>query len=285
MRLVRIITIALAPLLLSTSGVFAAPASVWDGPGPRACMGRCSVEWAMSHLSEERQAAVAAAMEEAPMGYSIPITDGATFSMMSYYDQEPRADMRSTVAALDAPEPATGWQFDGWAFVKIAGCQNWAVLLDAPPVLDALGPATGETPLPTAYSPSTGPGQTSFIVPTSTTTVPGTSGTPVVIDTSETVTPTDETPTPTDPTTPVDTVDPETPPVVIDVVDVVDPGDEIDPVGPFPPVDPPTPPIIPIVDPDPPVTPSPVPLPSSLSFLLLSLMALAVWGRSRRGRG
>lgn len=115
--------------VLMSAPVSAATLASWHGPGDRACHGRCDVEWAMSLLPEERRKQVAAAMKSDPDGQSLPVENGDFIPLMSYFYQDAaRMDRRGTVAVLDAPEPAFGWQFDGWSFVKIVGCQNWAVV-------------------------------------------------------------------------------------------------------------------------------------------------------------
>jgi hypothetical protein len=124
-----LVTAALFPAITN-----AAPAAVWTGPGQMACRGQCSLGWALSFLDIEQREAIKEAMMASPLGHSIPIRDGTVFSMMSYFDEVAQADMRTTVAVLDADEPAVGWQFDGWSFVQITGCLNWAVVSHVPAI-------------------------------------------------------------------------------------------------------------------------------------------------------
>ena len=101
----------------------AATLALWHGPGERACNGRCPMEWALAQLTETQRAAVVEAMAAEPR--PMLVRDGDYLPLMTYYASGPRAQ-HGAVAALDAPEPATGWCVRGGCFVQIERCQNWA---------------------------------------------------------------------------------------------------------------------------------------------------------------
>lgn len=109
-----------------------APASViptWSGAGPNACRDRCPEEWAVSQLTQEEQAELAAVREAQPEPSLVMIEDGTVFTLMSYYeDGAPVAYRTWTVAALSEVETSQGWVMDGWSFVKLDACDNWAIV-------------------------------------------------------------------------------------------------------------------------------------------------------------
>lgn len=274
LKQLAIMAIALAPLISVSGVVMAAPVPVWTGPGPKACMGRCSMDWAMAQLSPARQAAVAEAMAADALGYSIPVTNGATFEMMSYFDEQPHADMRHTVAALNAVEPATGWQFDGWAFVKIAGCQNWAVLVDAPPVMAASGaPAQPTAPATPAAAAGATPSSVTPLGP-----LGFASGIDLAALTSVASSMTGS-------SDPEEEISSDAQEEMMQEIETLldfaeaddDPSGPTDPVNPALLTDPPGPSLL-TAPPDP--GPAVVPLPASLSFAMLSLLALALWRKT-----
>lgn len=121
----RIPAVALALLAMPAA---AASMGQWHGPGDRACDGRCSLEWAVSKLTPTQRAELAEAMRAAPK--AMMVHDGDLLPLMTYYHAVPVADMRGVVASLDAPEPAMGWRLNGWSFLQVTGCLNWAVRLD-----------------------------------------------------------------------------------------------------------------------------------------------------------
>jgi len=105
-----------------------ATVETWLGAGPRACNGRCSQEWAEAQLTDTERTELRDKQSRQPDPQLIIIEDGAVFSLMSYYDERPVAYRSTTVAVLDHIEYAFGWQLDGWAFVKLEACSNWAIV-------------------------------------------------------------------------------------------------------------------------------------------------------------
>lgn len=140
------------------AGALALPAvsatmGIWTGPGPRACDGRCPMEWAMEYLSEANQELLRQAIEVRPEPQYIPVLDGTYIALMTYYDKGPVADTGGTMASLAFAEPAFGWELDdNWAFVKIEGCQNWALVRIRPFHVLIEPPATVPA-IPTTFVP------------------------------------------------------------------------------------------------------------------------------------
>jgi hypothetical protein len=139
----------------------AAMITTWSGPGPHACTtGDCPQDWAEAQLSEDRLAELRLIQEVYPEPTLIMVEDGTVFTMMTYYNDGPMANHGTTVAALDLPEGAMGWQMDGWAFVKINACQNWAVIqtgenipvFSVPPVYEPPSVYATMSP-PTVFTP------------------------------------------------------------------------------------------------------------------------------------
>jgi len=155
--------IRLAPalaLLALTSAAHAAPVTVWNGPGPRACNSACTEPWALSEAARampaDVHAAMAAAIEAGPAERT-RVMPGQILAMNTYASAEgrPLAEVRPIVADLVAPEPAQGWYVRDaagtrWGFVRVDGCANWQVTVGTPPA----------TPVQTYAGPMTvwGPG-------------------------------------------------------------------------------------------------------------------------------
>lgn len=130
-------------LLVASCGepTFATSVDTWSGAGPHACRDRCSLSWAMSQLSEEERAEFEAVRSASRVVEYIPVVDGTAFSFMSYYKEGAARGYRTTtVAVLDHEEASWGWQMDGWAFVQLEACGNWAIIRNA----WAIPPATTE---------------------------------------------------------------------------------------------------------------------------------------------
>ncbi|MEO0680679.1 MAG: hypothetical protein AAF192_09720 [Pseudomonadota bacterium] len=118
--------------------------AVWTGPGPNACRGACPLDWAMGQLTDERRAQVEAALAEGPAQRML-VHPGDVFEFMTYQRRgEPFVDPRRTVAGITRPERAWGWRFDGWSFVQLEACGNWAPVVHAE---RAAVLATGEGPV------------------------------------------------------------------------------------------------------------------------------------------
>lgn len=141
-----IIFIALV-LVFGTLPARSSPMETWSGAGPNACHGRCDLEWAMTLLTDDEHAELAAVMVEQLQPADMLVPDGAVFSLATYYrDGEARGYRTHTVAVLDEPEPAVGWQMDGWSFVKLDDCSNWTIVTDQ--VVPTAGlPAVTTTPV------------------------------------------------------------------------------------------------------------------------------------------
>lgn len=142
LRLLTIIEVALFLFLIGLVLVLGSPArsaqmDTWSGAGPNACHGRCSVEWAMTLLTDEEHAQLVSVMAAQPAPADMTVPDGAVFSLATFYRGEPRGYRTHTVAVLDAPEPAIGWRMDGWSFVKLDDCSNWTIVTDQ--VIDTTG--------------------------------------------------------------------------------------------------------------------------------------------------
>lgn len=122
-----------AVLLALASPAAAATVVTWSGPGPNACNtegDHCSLEWARQQLSVKQQAEFSLARKRNPLPQYLPIYDGDVIPLMAYAKGGvPHMDRRGTLATIDAPESAWGWQMDGWTFVRIDACGNWAVVV------------------------------------------------------------------------------------------------------------------------------------------------------------
>ena len=119
----------------------AATLALWTGPGDRACLGRCPMEWALGQLAPGTRAAVVEAMAREPR--PLVIRDGDVLGLMTYYHGGPLAQ-HGAVAVLDAPEAATGWCVRVGCFVQVHACENWAFVLHtnmAAGGLSSAGPA------------------------------------------------------------------------------------------------------------------------------------------------
>lgn len=121
--------------LCLSAPVAAYQVDIWTGAGPNACRSACSLEWALTRLTAQERALVEAAMIAQPFAEPLAVPDGAVFTMMSYQKNgQPIAYRRTTIAVLDQPELAYGWVLDGFAFVRLEACGNWAILIyDQPP--------------------------------------------------------------------------------------------------------------------------------------------------------
>jgi len=131
----------LIPLLILPTPISAAQVDLWHGPTDRACDNRCEMGWALSEIRDimgDDYDRLLEAMRDEPTAYMVE--DGDVFRGMSYYDGEPLMDKGMLVAALNEPEPATGWVIDDWAFIKIHGCTNWALIHRGDPSLPVLSP-------------------------------------------------------------------------------------------------------------------------------------------------
>mgnify|MGYP005848002119 CR=1 FL=1 len=118
------------PLLnLLATAAQAATVAVWSGAGPNACLDACSFEWAVEQLTENERAELYKTMLHQENPQNISIHDGDVFAMMSYQiEGKPIATRKTTIAQLETTEPAKGWVMEGWSFVQIASCQNWAIV-------------------------------------------------------------------------------------------------------------------------------------------------------------
>ena len=116
-------------LLLWGQTAAAVSLSTWSGPGPNACRGNCSLDWAKEQLTNVELAELEAAMTAHPEPEPVIVDDGTVFSMMSYQkDGVPYAYRTYTVALLSDPETARGWHMAGWSFVQLDACDNWAII-------------------------------------------------------------------------------------------------------------------------------------------------------------
>ena len=136
----------LLALLLASPVHATSITETWSGAGPTPCLDRCSIEWAETYLTDDERAQLEAVRARQPVPKFIPVDDGTTFLLMTYYKEKPLAYRTTTLAVLDAPEGSWGWQMDGWAFVKLTACGNWSVI-------------RGRVPQATTYEPT--PGQPS----------------------------------------------------------------------------------------------------------------------------
>ncbi|MEM1314289.1 MAG: hypothetical protein AAGI51_07035 [Pseudomonadota bacterium] len=132
---------ALFAAMLMAGAAEAATVAVWRGAGPNACHGACPLEWAVDQLPEEQRRQVLEAME-AGGARPILVHRGDVFEFMTYQiDGSPRVDRRRTVAGMDSPARAWGWRFDGWSFVMLEECANWAPVVHAERVAPPRTPA------------------------------------------------------------------------------------------------------------------------------------------------
>lgn len=121
--------LALVALVASCQPVPAAVIPTWSGAGPNACQERCPEDWAVAQLTQEEQVELAAVRATSPEPVPVMIEDGTVFTLMSYFeDGAPVAYRTWTVAALSEVETSRGWVMDGWSFVKLHACDNWAVV-------------------------------------------------------------------------------------------------------------------------------------------------------------
>jgi hypothetical protein len=118
--------------VVTASAVEAAPLDTWSGAGPNACDGRCSLEWAMTKLTDDERAQLEAVMASQAEPEKVMVMDGAMFSLATYFKGgTPRAYRTSTVAVLpDGYTPAQGWSMGEWSFVKLDACDNWTIVTD-----------------------------------------------------------------------------------------------------------------------------------------------------------
>lgn len=143
-------SLLLALALGTCAPAHAATIDTWSGAGPNACHGTCDLEWFRGTLTPEEQAALQEAIDAQPEPGPIMVQDGDVFSVMSYQeDGQPVSYRTSTVAALHSPTYGEGWVLDGYTVVKLADCQNWAIIVHGQhvPVFSA----------PPAYIPSMPP--------------------------------------------------------------------------------------------------------------------------------
>lgn len=118
----------LLAFLSACQPAYAAKVDTWSGAGPHACLGRCSLEWAETLLTEDEIAQLEAVRARQPEPEFIPVDNGTVFSLMSYFEGKPIGYRTTTVAVLDHVEESWGWQMDGWAFVRLDACGNWAII-------------------------------------------------------------------------------------------------------------------------------------------------------------
>ncbi len=133
-------------LCLLASPAAASTAHVWSGPGPNACIDRCTEQWGKSELSDAQRAELAEVQARNPLPQYLPIEDGDYIPLMAYFKDRAIMDRHGTIAVLGEPESAWGWQMRGWRFVKIDACGNWAVVIDrAAKPLPAVAPVVPRT--------------------------------------------------------------------------------------------------------------------------------------------
>ncbi|HEY7823749.1 MAG TPA: hypothetical protein VIG24_12985 [Acidimicrobiia bacterium] len=134
-------------ILLTATPAQAAYLHTWDGPGPNACDGRCSFEWARTQLSPSETQQLEALLAEQPDPGPVVVNRGDAFALMSYYkDGAPVAYRSALVSGIDTV--AQGWVVGDWAFVQLHECSNWAVVRR-----DQNVPLPG-APVPTYYTSS-----------------------------------------------------------------------------------------------------------------------------------
>jgi len=150
---------------------FALPANAvqidtWSGAGPNACNGRCTFERSAQDLSPEEQAELAAVQAEQPEPTRIYVQDGSMFTLATYYrDGQQMTTRGSTVAVLNQPEPAMGWDMGDWQFVKLDDCTNPTVVtsqrIDTAGIPRVNGGGSGGGSFSSGSSFSSGGGSTS----------------------------------------------------------------------------------------------------------------------------
>ena len=120
-------------LCMLASPATASPFATWSGPGPDACASRCSLEWAISQLTDAQRHDLATVRVHQPEPVLMTVHDGDYMPLMAYWrDGAAHMDRRGTVAVLDRPEPAVGWNMGDWQLVRIDACQNWAAVQNPP---------------------------------------------------------------------------------------------------------------------------------------------------------
>lgn len=139
----------------------------WSGAGPYACNSTaeaaCPRDWALSQLPPAVAAQVRAAIAERPEPLYAPILPGDVISHMAYYkDGEPRMDTRGTIVDRDDPATAWGWVVNGYSFVRIDECANWALVKDgiAYPTAEYPAVAVPAAPAPVIYGGTPRPSST-----------------------------------------------------------------------------------------------------------------------------
>ena len=116
-------------IMLAASPVAGSPVAVWSGAGPNACNGRCTQAWAETLLTDAQRAELRDVMQHQPLPEAVWVEDGAYMPVMTYWrDGNPHGVRGSTVAVLDRPEHAIGWQMSDWTFARLDACRNWAVI-------------------------------------------------------------------------------------------------------------------------------------------------------------
>lgn len=125
------IPIVIIALALTVGRANGATLDTWSGAGPNACEGRCSMEWAISQLTQDERDALLVAME-ATNGEAQPyvVQDGDIFDLMTYHNGlKPISYRTTTVATLEQMEVAHGWDIgNGRWFVQLEACDNWAIV-------------------------------------------------------------------------------------------------------------------------------------------------------------
>ena len=115
--------------MLAAAPVAASPVAIWSGAGPNACNGRCTQAWAETLLTDEQRAQLHDVMQHQPLPEPLWVEDGAYMPIMTYWrDGNPHGVRGSTVAVLDRPEHAIGWQMSDWTFARLEACRNWTVI-------------------------------------------------------------------------------------------------------------------------------------------------------------
>lgn len=124
----RTLGLALTAALLSQPAG-AAVVHTWSGATENACRDRCPQDWAEAQLTQDELAQLRAEQKIHPDAYRIEVRDGDVFDLMTYFKAgKPQAYRTTTIARLDSPERAEGWDMGDWSFVKLEACTNWAIL-------------------------------------------------------------------------------------------------------------------------------------------------------------